>query len=404
MVGDRRLGGQWVVFYALLGLARIEGDGWLDVDELHRHAPWSTKQSGSVGKEVARHVKNSPARLVRSRKGTLTRSWRLTVKPTALELLPSLDSVRNWIRTQLVEPAQDLAAVLVRTRRLVNATIALQKGRLDHAVIEVADPQDRLAAWEICHMARWAQRAEDEEMLASMAALAQARMDALGLSLRRRILAARALITRFEAARKTLPRLVRESEKLATLSDVATEAVVENVRATLLRRLDRVDEALSAHLSALPALGIVGDYSTLQACLFGIGHCLGVVAKRGGTHPSQHALDFVELSLAVCDAFALGNDSAQAEILAARWSGLLGQEESARKWLARAEQIVSTGVTDFDLACFHRARAELIGLEVVTGNLELDALTAIRMFERLGDDAAAARTRDDLLGPSRKQK
>jgi hypothetical protein len=87
---------------ALRLLPRDEVSPYLESHELRLLGPWFLKKSGSVGKEIARHLQDladwGMADLV-AHDGR-TKRWRLGVPASDISLRPSPEQCEAWLRQQ----------------------------------------------------------------------------------------------------------------------------------------------------------------------------------------------------------------------------------------------------------------------------------------------------------------
>jgi hypothetical protein len=417
-IGERALTGQWVDFYALLGLARSDetaAEAPVTADTLARTGPWRHKAASSVGKEVARHLawlsRNGLEGVVECQ--GRTRSWRLGVPSATIRFEPDRSAVAAWIevRSQVEGSGSGWIEGL---QKLVEATAELQRGRAESAIDllrsvpeSLAGCEPALQAWRalLCGRA-FAQSDEDEELYRSIDEWS-ARSDAAGRAVGARLRAVAAFRHRFQEPAATLASLVKLAAELELRGDIGSLAVLLNVMGLLARRSGHPEAGAAHHLRAAALFGIAGDYPSLQGALFNVSICRREILHRQGQPPDEQTLALVDMTRSVCRAFGVGRDSAQAETAGAEWALEMGDVARARGYLEEAEELIKTLESTIDQAYFLEIRAR-VELADPTGKSDPahDLRSAERLYEAAGDLESAARVsraRRRLCGGARRR-
>lgn len=398
--GARRFERQWVEFYALLASARLSSssDGWLSSTQLSKVGLWRRKKLATVGKEVARHMRiglGAPAlSAVLEHRGRTT-LWRLSHRVQVV-LRPSRNHVESWLRERTA-PAECDRVWTSQVADLLEALTALEDGKAEqalHCLDEVTEgpnlPRHSLEPWRTVLRARAALQQGEDDVLEDTRLQWAGRTDPVGRAVRGRLLAERVFFTRDEEGRHNLVRVLKAVNECERSGDVATAGVMLNVAGVLARRLEDLEVASEYHRRAVLLSGLVGDYRTLQGALFNLALCRGKLRARCGLPPDNVMLRLVELCLRVSRRFGVGNDSAEAEIQAARWALHMGHPDQATSYLRLAEELIKTLEADRDQAAFLLARAE-IHQASGSGNPGRDCAAAERIYARVGDKGALLR-------------
>jgi hypothetical protein len=402
-LGERRLKGQWVDFYALLAIARsaeAAADPPVTADVLARTGPWRHKAAASVGKEVARHLswlcRNGLGEVVESH--GRTRSWRLRVDPAAIRFEPDRSAVEAWIEAQSQSEGRD-SGWADGLKKLLEATVEIQRGRAELAIDLLSSVPDRvggsepaLQAWRalLCGKAR--AQADEHEELYNLIDEWSSRSDAAGRAVGARLRAVAAFRHRFQEPAATLASLVKLAAELELRGDIGSLAVVLNVMGLLARRSGHPDAGMAHHLRAAALFGIAGDYPSLQGALFNVSICRKEVLEREGQPPDEQTLSFVDMTRLICASFGVGRDSSQAETAGAEWALEMGDVARARGYLKEAEELIKTLESTVDQAYFLEVRAAL-ELADPTGGSDpaQDLRSAERLYETAGDLESANR-------------
>lgn len=409
-LGTAALHDQWVDFYALLALARLDWEderAYVSADELARIGPWRHKAAASVGKEVARHLtwleRQGLAHALSSR--GRTKAWRLELPSESLRLQPSRAHVASWVAGRRSQAATQ-EHWIDDLERLVSATVALQQGQAETALEQAEAPvafsgEPALAAWSALLTGRAALQHEDQEKLLDRYETWLHRSDAVGRSVGSRLRALIAYKNRFADTAGALSSLRRLSADLELGGDVSALASVLNITGLLAMRMGDPRAAAGHHLRAAALFGIVGDYPSLQGALFNLANSRRRAQLQEQRPPDEAVFKLVELCRLVCKRFGVGADSAQAEIFAARSAFEMGDLPRARQYLADAEVIIKRIEASFDQACFLLLRAELEHAHPLgEHDPARDLQTAERLFLDVEDERSAAEARRLLAAVS----
>lgn len=404
-LGALELYGQWVDFYAALALVRTDrGDplAFVSAEALARVGPWRHKAPASVGKEVARHLKQ----LARSGLDHAlachgrTRAWRIDIPPEDLRFSPDREAVRTWLQARSLgaQPGYDWLNDL---RVLVKATATLQHGEAEAAQDlleglskEAGSLEPALEAWSALLRGRAAFQHEDEddELLSQLCEAWSRRTDGAGKAVGARLRTLLAIQHRFEDPEATLASLTKLATDLELRGDVGSLGAVENVIGLLVRRAGDPAAAASHHLRAIALCGITGDYPLMQAVLYNLALCRRESLALQGRPPDEEVLALVDLCRLACARFGVGSDSAQAEISGAQWSLEMGDMAQSRRYLEAAEALIKKLESTYDQACFLDARARIeLAAPTGTSSPVRDLRTAEALFVQVGDQRSAAK-------------
>jgi hypothetical protein len=394
---------QWVDFYAVLALSRLNSSSaqmFVGVDAISRIGPWRHKVPASVGKEISRHLAWLDKRLVGgllANQGK-TKAWRLCLSAANIHLRPDEEAVRAWVGSRSVKPAAEHGWI-DDLQRLVAATIALQEGRSERVLQDLAAPlsdgaEPPVQAWAALLRGRAAFQYGDADLLEQVHHDWFKRADGPGRTVGAKLRALIAFRDRFHESPDALQTLSRLAAELELRGDTAALGSVMNVMGTLLRRLGDPRAAMMHHIRAVALLGISGDYPSLEGSLFNLANCRRETLQKEGIPLDDMVFSLVEMARAVCRRFTIGQDSAQTEVAAAQWACEAKNPERARHYLREAEAIVEKSDNAFDHACFHYARAR-IEHDFPDGSSDpiKDLRIAERIFKEIGDTTALADTR-----------
>lgn len=403
-LGSAELHNQWIDFYALLAMAgtgSADAQAYLSAEELGRVGPWRHKASPSVGKEVARHL----AWLERRGLGGAlsncgrTKAWRLELPAHSLHFKPGRAEVAAWLaeRSSQVTTQETWIDDL---ERLVCATGELQRGNAEEVLSQAERPlayagEPALAAWSALLVGRAAYQHGDQERLVEQHERWFRRTDAVGRTVGARLRALMAYKNRYQDTEGALASLRKLAADLELAGDVGALAAVLNTTGILVMRIGDARAGAALHLRAAALSGIVGDYPSLQAALFNLANACRRARLHEQLPPDESVFRVVELCLSICERFRVGADSAQAEVSAARWALEMGDIPRARRYLARAEVIVTTSESTFDQAHYLMMRAEIEHADPTGAHdIHRDLQTAERLFREVQDERSAAEARD----------
>lgn len=402
VLGDsptREFRGQWVAFYGLLALrAESATDAaFLAAEELGRFDRWQHKVPASIGKEVSRHLSRLDADGLAGLVGHRgkTRQWRL--QAADVSMYPTRDAVAQWLEDRRAPPAVPALGAL---GTLVQATLALHAGRTEQAMQAALDsvPEGANdAAWRAVVAGRAAQRTDEGDQIQSLHDELESRGGAAVRAARARLAALGVYDQRYFDPAERLVALRGLAGRLEAGGDVGSLGAVLNVMGLLARRAARPEEGAGHLRRACSLFGLCGDMGSLQAALFNLALCRSDVLQRRSEPPDDDAMELIDLCLAICSSFGVGRDSAQAEITGCRWSLHRGEVNRARSYLDEARRIVEVLPSDFEHACFLRARAELaLATSDPNATPVKDLHVALRLFTRLGDEFMVKRVRRQL--------
>ncbi|MEM9455627.1 MAG: hypothetical protein AAGF11_15705 [Myxococcota bacterium] len=412
---DLQLHGQWVEFYGLLALLRTEParrDDFIDAERLHAMADWGTKKVESVRKEVSRHCKGLAARglAVLDSQGK-TKLWRLKIAPELIEFRPSRASVERWIRSHTRKTVLDEQWV-EQLACLVAAQTALRTGEgenareLVRAISSFISPD--LEAWAGLVDARatdyYVDALDNPDALDALADEFEKSGHAAGRSVGIRIRARIGIRKRILDPHEQYTQLGKIAADVERGGDIGALAPVLNTLGILATRTDQPDEAVHHHLRAAALFGISADYNSLQAAIFNVANARVKARQLAGELPDALCLRLLDLSLHVCDAFAVGKDSVQAEIAGVHWSMDIGDIEAARRYIDSGSRLVASLDSSFEQASFLLARARLgLGDAKSPHDVVRDLTAARRQFVALGVDEPLADI-DAMLRRARKDR
>lgn len=414
-IDDAELTEQFAELYALLVEASSTAERWLVADDLKTFGRWQYKRPGSVGKEVRRHVV-AMKRLkldsgIESPPRASTRQWRL-VRPEAVVVVPE-NALPSWIaaRRQVVMPE---GISVPQVRRLMQASLAFRRGHMEQALdwLGSTEPAGRRSvwdAWQTLLEARARVRVTNKsdgnwDEIRSALDGWKASNSALGNAMAARLSAVLAYGHRSDDV-ESGPDLNALAALLEHSGDLASLATVINVRGLLLQRsVDRREPNALTQLRsarrdferAAGLFGFIGDAWSLQAALFNSALALRHELALQGQVANDAFFEVLGLSLDVCDAFHVGDDSIQAEALGARAAWDAGRRDLAETYFERAVARGSHLDSDFEqgvLAWLMGRRAELQG---DIGGARRYLASARAQFVKAGDLASVAEIERDL--------
>ncbi len=388
---------QWVEFYGCLALELLERPDdphWLMPERLQRFVYWSIKKPGSVGKEVARHLGNLEQTLIES-KG-ITKSWRLTLHPKDLSLVPNRAAVEAWLRSRTIDPSHRLTDETIA--HLIDGLMAIRCGHTDEAEADLRAvdrttlPPAFAALDALLRFKVDVQYSELDDLEREGETIAQA-TDPLTLSVHARFLASRAFLSRFEDSDRYIKELERAVAKLEGTGDLGTLGTVLNVLGLLSRRSGQPARASGYLQHALALSAISQDYALVQAALFNLAQARVAERESEELPLDESAFVLIELCLRICRQYGVGSDSVQAELLAASFARKLGQYERCKKYLEDAEEFVKELENPYEVACWHRERAKLA---TQAHYPDLDPLKDARIASKHFEEANAIREAEEM--------
>ncbi|MEZ4384395.1 MAG: hypothetical protein R3A79_23910 [Nannocystaceae bacterium] len=400
-LGARRLGTQWLEFYALLALQRREDpEAFVTVERVHRLAAWHLKQPGSVGKEIARHVasmRGEEVNVLASPAGGKTRAWRIAAS-AAVTLGPTPEAVEAWLAAR-THVATDHLAWSRDMRRVVEAATLLRDGRAADALDVLGAARESsdvpLRAWRALSLGRaYALDGEEQEgdELDALIDEWTGCAEPSGRAVEARLRSLRAMQERFDDAARTRATLTKLVADLEVAGDAGTLGAALSVLGVLERHSGNASRALEHLTRAASLLGISGDNQLLQDALFNAAQARVSELRRGGHPPDALAFDLLDLCLTICREFRVGQDSARAEITYAWWSVESGELDRAEAMLERAREILAVSEAMHDQAAFLEVRARLrLARGRPQAELLRDLRAAARIYAEVGDHEAAAR-------------
>ncbi|MCB1736031.1 MAG: hypothetical protein H6981_14745 [Gammaproteobacteria bacterium] len=368
------------MFYLVLGLRLLDDaqDQALIIPaELSRYKHWEAAKLTSIGKVVSRHINKQQCDglpiIVSSRQKT--NGWVLTLDREQIEFLPGLKEARDKLDA-LMLPVFDVN--LDWLNMAVRALILLHQGYTEEAhemaclgYSRSGSALERDVSKLLIHRA--AARATVSPCVDSFDVEVQ--HDAISPSLAIRLASLQAFSEPYEYAESELTKLKKLHHVLFATSDIAGLGVVFNTMSVLAKRSGTPDEGARFATRAIVYSLISGDLPTLQAAIFNLGHSLTLMSDEVMAYPPEKILDLFEMDRAISSGLGIGNDSAQAEIVAANYSMKLGLISRAWEYLDRAMPILEKSASDFDNGGFFRVRAKVRCKEVLMNSGKLDSVT-----------------------------
>jgi tetratricopeptide (TPR) repeat protein len=366
---------QWVAFYVALALRVASPDypsPFLESEELQLLGLWFSKKPDSVGKEIARHLRDlSESGLAGflAHQGR-TKRWRLSVRQEEIIFLPSREQCESWLGQQQGDllgaikkiPVLILAWIAHTTRALIR----LQEGRIEEGL-------------NFALMAK--QENAGSVLLGAIAELVELRLHArlgqypdpedweylgrcegsIGKTLSIRAALAQALAPDFDNIEMAIESQRRLTVRLQSLPDINGLGTAYNALGVLFRRNGQLDLAERCIRYGVALLIASFDIPTLQAALFNLGHTL--YQKAASEDDLTKALRLVELDREICSTFGLGKDSAQGEIVAGEICLKLGNMPEAERWLQAGRRIVQTLHSDYNMAGIELLHARILWVQ-----------------------------------------
>lgn len=401
-IGSLHMRDQWVELYALLVMQEMDEPGVpVTVERVHRLAGWSLKKQDSVGKEIARHLATlrdqSLDHVVLA--PSKTRAWRLGIPLSDVRPSPSRSALREWLSSRML-PQSGTAAWGIELTRLVQAMIALRKGRADEAggLLRPAPNDVRdgsLMGLRALLAGRILYIEEDPGELDELDAMIvrwEKHTGAAARAVAARLRSFQVMRGRYADAASTRATLTKLAADLDLSGDAGSLGVILNVLGILERRSGDPARGFE-HLCRAAALhAITGDHQNLQAALYNAAIARKSELKRLGEPPDDLSLSLLELCLIVCQEMHVGEDSALAELTRADWlldRHALGEVEPL---LRRAEHILQTIESSYDQAFFLQVRGRFL-FEKGASMREVvrDMNASARIYGEVGDFRAERR-------------
>jgi hypothetical protein len=393
---DHILHGQWVEFFALLGLANT--DDWITQYQVHQLRLWRLKAPESVGKEVLRKLKTLRTWKVPietpSRGGG--QSWRL--RGAKITYRPNKSAVKEWLKHQLtIEPSEKYRQTLRALVELAATSFrggvleAQQKRKLATAARGDSNLRAWLAVIDAVALSRSAAGTSSSSWI-SLQRPWRARYDSIGRAVRYRIAASQAFATRFENPRRSLRRLVKFIREAELRDDVASTAAMLNVAGVLARRAGDPKIAVSHHVRAIELSGLSGDYRTLEAAISNLALAERDILESEGRRPTSETFALIDICGILTDRCGVAADAVQTEIHGARIALQFNLPEIVERYLTDAENRITKIESPFEKGSFYLARAE-IHLSQGCGRPENDCDLAEQYFAEVSDLGAMAQAR-----------
>lgn len=390
--------GKIVELFCLL----LAEDRWIVLEDVAALPAWQAMARVSIGKQVARQIDTQSKQgfdLIDWRRKT--NGWRLRPEVRASLDAESVNAARTLLEDRKAGTFERFASVpngeMGRwALNAANAALAMTAGNAEQGydILKVAYSEthhpDLLDIANVI-ATRIGQRLEQPHRPVPGSASTLASVFSVSVEARR--LAAYAIRSDSASWDDQLKGLKHILPRLSPAVGFTSQAYVLNAIAMLLRRLGRHYEALRYAKEAVPLAIFSGDFTLMQSAFFTFGN---VVSEIGRIDPAAVAdvdpLALLEVDLAIRNHFALGKDSAQAELLLAYLAWEHGDHDRATTYLGAAADIVAVNRVPADRALFHRISGLLQislanGLACPDGLAELDL--AISLFDKIGNNASA---------------
>jgi len=370
---SRELRHQWLVFYISLAFHQVDSQtafsSFLEPQDFRPFGNWFFKKPESIGKEVARHLKDL------SKHGFTdfvvhqgrTKRWRLNLSPEAISFVPSRERCEAWLRQQQWDllggleevPRRILGWISCMTRALIR----LQEGRIEDGLdlIRLAQQENAGslmlgAIAELVGLRLYARHGEypdpeDWKYLDKCEG-------SIGKTLSIRASFAQALAPDFENIEKSVENLRRLTSRLQSLPDINGLGIAYNAMGVLFRRGEKPGWAQKCLRYAIALLIASFDLPTLQAALFNLGHAL--YKEASSEEELKEALQLIGLDREICYSLGIGKDSAQAEVVAGAICLTRGDVPGAWHWLQKGQEIVRILNSDYNRAEIARLQARIL--------------------------------------------
>jgi tetratricopeptide (TPR) repeat protein len=395
-------------FICLLILS--DQDGYTFCDEVHELPAWRTMMLSSVGKQVARHIKNLSNEgfdIVEYLKKTdgwklkpkLYSSLSIDEKNKAESMLTSFNW-SQWRRFSDVDTYDVSAWTLQNTEALLQMTtghVELAYGTLKAGYVH-ANNNDLLSISNIL-ATRIGLRLStphlpvDPENQENLSYFEQAVFA--------RRLAANAVSASSDQWQAFTLELEELLPQLAVRGNLTTQAVVLNALALLHKRLQNWGQALAFVEEAAPLAVFSGDVVLIQNVIFNFGNLLSEMARLEQYNiPADQYLRLLEMDLKIRHTLGIGKDSAQAELLLAYLNFESGNLDEATQYLRKSKDIISLSTANADLALYNRIdglieiqMCQQTGDSLDAGLSKLDS--AVSIFTKIGNHASADYVREE---------
>lgn len=409
------LKGQWMEFFAVLGWLRCNTsnkDRYLLPESLCAGGRWSSKNTESARKEIARYIKELEDQkfigIFDLHATPRTKKWRLALSPRDIRWIPNRAEASKWLQACgwehdfLITPKWSsnlpIEWIMISTKSLIN----FYSGNLERAVDLAHEsrkhsPNIILSRISDLLILRSSIRLGiDNELEDNPEKFNDHYVDfgdgIIGKSLYIRTAALRAFQLTTEDSINELQYLRRVATKLREeTTDIGGLGIIYNTMAVASRRADKPNDGESYLQQAIPLAIASGDLVTLQNAIFNLGHCRYARLQKDGQKPDKIVFQLIDLDREMRRTLGLGKDSAQCEILGANLALKVGDVNLAEGYLNEAEEFVSS---DYDQACFHREKAKLIWKQDIiknrsVGKLIRDKVTrelriSLRLFRQAG--------------------
>jgi tetratricopeptide (TPR) repeat protein len=331
-----RLTPQWIEYFALLYLHSRNTDSrhrFVSASELNTVGQWREKKEGTVGREVARFLKNKLEKsgfqdVIGYEPNHRTSSWRLASETTlvggqtAAELAEELDA-RGWRQTSL-QSAATLPEFVKWVDGATNVLMLLQQGEVlrakDGAELLLKETEDpiliRVSRLLVIRTIQRAGSSADKSDI-DLGDYQLVHSWGVGAVARAFHTRAVALMTYwgqpddYEKELQHLRALLADAE---AIGDIGAIGSLYGTLAVLNRRSGSYDVAEEALRRAIPMLIANGDIMNLQGALFNMGHVIERLFRAERKYSYANALEVLQLDMDLRDKFNLGRDSAQCEI------------------------------------------------------------------------------------------
>ncbi|TVM03341.1 MAG: hypothetical protein CV087_05600 [Candidatus Brocadia sp. WS118] len=408
-------------FYTLLAWLRSDPskkDQFLRRELLLSGGEWSKKKEKTAHKILSRHLKELESHkldsLLNSPRPTL--EWRLTVDPINIHWNPSFELCVKWLfsrgwnpnkATTLRVSAPPVEWIVAVTKTL----IALYSGNMEQAIELVEESKTYtsdpvlLKISQLTRLRIAIRYLPDDESIDDVEETVDYWGDSpIGQHLRAQACALSAFASIEEHISDRLESLTQLTKELQISSDMGTLGTLSHTMAILCRRLGNIDDAETYLNQAIPIILASRDILAIQNALFTLGHCRYVKLKKIGQKPDQAIFQLLNLNMEIRQTFGIGKDSAQCEILGATLALINGDIDLANSYLQEAEKFV---FSDYDHACFHRARARVIWNEAFINDGKIkenvrekviqDLKVSLEMFGRSGRSIPMVRKELEII-------
>jgi hypothetical protein len=410
-----RFRGRWVEFYVAL-LAKP--GAMLRQSDLHRIGLWTVNTQQNVGKAVWQHCKNLERagfpRLIEAAKKTGT--WKISNEKVEIDA-PAPVVLAAWLSqrirgSDIAHNAGLMEDFLSWTQSAVSWMIKLQRGNAEEA-LDLAEnawsnaPGLLFRQVSALLIARAEQRlgydpnspdtSDLEEVMSSQGAIAEAFQD--------RIISIQAFDTASAALNQTIAELRGRAVRAEARGDIGGAGIILNAMAVLQRRAGLLADGASSLTRAIPLLLASGDVASLQAAVFNLGHCVGLLQFRKDGKLTNVPLELLKLDRNIRAELNVGGDTAQNEVLMALLMLRMGELDECEQLLGDIRDVINRTQNPYDEGSYHRIQGKLLyatavragGLRKKTKDQVVSHLTrAERYFRNAGRHEAADTVRREL--------